>query len=243
MTCETRPRGAVFGSVIMKKRKSRISGEVTSADQNSRPWTGPTCHRVVMAWPRAASTAMEAANVTQNATATRSMPSRDTMTSPPTTMMARASASPGPGRAHHKSSGLTRFEPRSTKHSSSPMLDGLKTCRSPTRMTYFETTDTAAVAAKIHAPCRLHHWPCWVPATRRMNATLLPVSNALAGQTMAPRSQNVITTSRTAAVTMAVRICAIETLKPKMVWPRTCNERMTPASCRRGSRLDGNVTR
>ena len=81
----------------------------------------------------------------------------------------------------------------------------------------FETTETAAVPAKIQAPCRLHHWPCCVPVTRRIDATLLPVSNALAGQSMTPRRANVITTSSTAAVTIAVRIRAIETLNPKTV--------------------------
>ena len=44
-----------------------------------------------------------------------------------------------------------------------------------------------------------------------------PVSNALAGHSMTPRRPNVITTSSTAAVTIAVRICAIEMLNPKTV--------------------------
>ena len=35
--------GVVFGSVIMKKRKTRISGEVTSSHQNCLPSIGPTC--------------------------------------------------------------------------------------------------------------------------------------------------------------------------------------------------------
>ena len=40
---------------------------------------------------------------------------------------ASASARAGPGRAHHRSSGLTRLEPSNRKHRTSPMFDGLKT--------------------------------------------------------------------------------------------------------------------
>ena len=57
--------GIVFGSVIMKKRKTRISGEKTSTRQKCQSSTGPRCQRAVIAWPLAASTARPAANVTQ----------------------------------------------------------------------------------------------------------------------------------------------------------------------------------
>src|SRR5437879_5178637 len=50
-TRATRPIGAVRGSVIMKNRKMRISGEVTRTDQNSHPLTEPTCQRAVIACP------------------------------------------------------------------------------------------------------------------------------------------------------------------------------------------------
>ena len=42
------PDGAVFGSVIMKKRKMRISGEDTSNHQNDQPEIGPRCQRAVI---------------------------------------------------------------------------------------------------------------------------------------------------------------------------------------------------
>ena len=48
-TRATRPRGTVFGSVIMKNMNSRTSGEVTSVDQNDQPVIGPKCQRAVIA--------------------------------------------------------------------------------------------------------------------------------------------------------------------------------------------------
>ena len=42
-----RSAGAVFGSVIMKKRKTRISGEVTSRPERI-PEIGPRCQRAVI---------------------------------------------------------------------------------------------------------------------------------------------------------------------------------------------------
>src|SRR5204862_6019899 len=42
-----RPNGAVFGSVIMKKRKIKISGDVTRMRQSDASHTGPTCQRAV----------------------------------------------------------------------------------------------------------------------------------------------------------------------------------------------------
>ena len=58
--------GIVRGSVIMKKRKTRTSGDVTSSHQRSKPAIGPRCHGAVISWPAAASTATPAANVSQN---------------------------------------------------------------------------------------------------------------------------------------------------------------------------------
>ena len=71
----------------MKKRKIRISGDVTSTDQNSHPDTGPTCQRAVMAWPLRATMPMPTANVTQNAAASASMRRRQTIASPPPMMI------------------------------------------------------------------------------------------------------------------------------------------------------------
>ena len=81
-----RPSGIVFGSVIMKKRKIRISGEVTSSHQKSQPVIGPTCQRAVIECPLTASRAMPAANVSQKPTAIASRRSRVRIAKPPTTM-------------------------------------------------------------------------------------------------------------------------------------------------------------
>ena len=61
------------------------------------------------------------------------------------------------------------------------MFDGLKTCSPRHLIRYFESSETAAVPAKIHQPRMLHQSPCCVPGTRSTKATPLPVSIALAG--------------------------------------------------------------
>ncbi len=79
-------------------------------------------------------------------------------------------------------------------------MDGLKTWRPRKVIRYFDSSATAEVAAKIHQPFMLHQSPCSVPGTRRMNATPLPVSSALAGHMSTRWRRKVIATSRTAAV-------------------------------------------
>ena len=59
--------GTVFGSVIMKNRKTRISGENTRTRHSSAPMIGPRCQRAVIAWSVAASSAMPDAKTSQNA--------------------------------------------------------------------------------------------------------------------------------------------------------------------------------
>ena len=93
-TRATRPIGAVRGSVIMKNRKMRISGDVTRTDQNSHPLTEPTCQRAVIACPLSTTMPIPTANVTQNVSASASMCSRATITRPPTTMTVYVSARP-----------------------------------------------------------------------------------------------------------------------------------------------------
>jgi hypothetical protein len=78
-----------------------------------------------------------------------------------------------------------------------------------------ESSDTAAVPAKIHQPWRLHQSPCCVPGTRRMNETPLPVMSALAGHMITPSRRKTMTTSSTAHVATEIRICAIETRNSK----------------------------
>ena len=81
-----------------------------------------------------------------------------------------------------------------------------------------------------------------VPGTRRMNATPLPVSIALAGHIRTCCLRNVIATSRTAHVSSEIRICAIETRKVKAVCPSTCSVVITAARCSRGSLSVGSST-
>ena len=79
-------------------------------------------------------------------------------------------------------------------------------------------------------------------ATRRMKATPLPVSIALAGHMITCWRRKVIATSSTAHVSSETRICAIESRKSNATCPRTCSEMITPARCRRGSRRLGSST-
>ena len=75
-----------------------------------------------------------------------------------------------------------------------------------------------------------------------MSATPLPVSMALAGQTKARLVRNVSTTSRTAQVRIAARICGTLTRNPRPNCPRTWIVMMTAATCSRGSRVFGRTT-
>ena len=52
-TRPTLPAGIVFGSVIMKNRKIKTSGEVTITRQKSTPQTGANAQFAVMQWPDA----------------------------------------------------------------------------------------------------------------------------------------------------------------------------------------------
>ena len=226
----------------MKKRNTRISGDVTSTVQNSASHTGPRFQRAVMQCPATAITPSASANVSQNDVATPSMPTRRVMSRPPTTMSTSANASAGPMGTHQKSSGSTRAGPRRRKQSTRPRFDGLNTWRPRARIRYLERSDTAAVAAKIHAPRMLHQSPCSVPGTRRMNATPFPVSIALAGHARTPWRRRVITTSSTAHVSTDTRIWAMERSKSNAVCPSTCNVMITAARCRRGSRTLGRTT-
>ncbi len=236
------PAGIVFGSVIMKKRKTRISGENASTRQNSQSLTGPTCQRAVMSCPLAARTAIDAANVTQKVTAIESRRSRRRIAKPPPTMIARARASQNDIGPHQNSSGSASSGPSSRKQRTSPKFEGLKICPPRNWIRCFESSDTAAVPAKIHQPCMLHQSPCSVPGTRRMKATPFPVRSALAGQRITCWRRKAIPISSTAQVSSETRICAIESRKSNATCPSTCSETITAARCRRGSRSDGSRT-
>ena len=79
----TWPVGVVFGSVIMKNRKMRTSGEVTMTRQKSMPQTGVNAQFAVMQWPDPASRPVPIASVIQNAAASPSRCRRRVMSRPP----------------------------------------------------------------------------------------------------------------------------------------------------------------
>ncbi len=203
---------------------------------------GPRCQRATIECPVAASTAIPAANESQKLTAIQSSLSRERMKRPPLTITRNANRSQSETGPHQKSSGSARLRPSSRKQSTRPMFDGLKTWLPFHLITYFESSDTAAVAMKIHQPRRLHQSPCRVPGTRRMNATPFPVSIALAGHIRTCCLRNVIATSSTAHVSSEIRIWAIETRNWKAVWPSTCSVVITAARCSRGSLSFGSST-
>jgi hypothetical protein len=119
----------VLGSVIMKKRKTRISGEVTRTHQNSAPSIGPTCQAAVIVCPLAASTPMPAANASQKPTAISVRCRRPRIAKPPATMIASASTSAGESGPHQNSSGSARSGPSKRKQGTRPKFEGLNTWR------------------------------------------------------------------------------------------------------------------
>jgi hypothetical protein len=82
-------------------------------------------------------------------------------------------------------------------------------------MAYFVSSEKAATPANTYHLYVVHGWSAGVPGTRRISATPLPVSMALAGHTNDLLLRNVIATSMTAQVMMAARICGTLTWKPR----------------------------
>ena len=76
-------RARSCGSVIMKNRKIRTSGEVTITRQKSTPQTGANDQFAVMQWPEPASSPTPIASVTQNVAASASRCSRRVISRPP----------------------------------------------------------------------------------------------------------------------------------------------------------------
>ena len=176
--------GIVFGSVIMKKRKTRISGEVTSTHQKYAARDRaevPARRHLVPARRRARRCRRRTRARSQTAIPSRCRRAR--IARPPATMSASASASQTDIGPHQNVErvGAVGAEERGSR-ATSPKFDGLKTCR-PRNADHVlrEQRRRRRSPAKIHQPCRLHQSPCSVPGTRRMKATPLPVSRALAG--------------------------------------------------------------
>ena len=95
-------------------------------------------------------------------------------------------------------------------------MDGLNSGRSPARITYFDSTASAAVAEKTHHPRIENQSPFSVPGTRSNSATPLPVNSALAGQAITLVRRAVNMTSSSPAVPIATRICAIDRSNPML---------------------------
>ena len=102
-----------------------------------------------------------------------------------------------------------------------------------------DSSDSPATTANTHKSLVAQGVSSGVPTTRRMSATPLPVSIALAGHTNARLSLNVSTTSITAQVRIAARIWGTLTRKWSPTCPRTWIVMMTAATWRRGSRIVG----
>ena len=147
------------------------------------------------------------------------------------------------GWIHQRSWGSVYCGPSATNASTSPRLEGLKMCRPRQRIKYLESMEIATTPRKIQIPRRLHHCPCRVPGTRRMKATLLPVSKPLAGHMIALSLKNATVNSMSAPAARQARICATESRKSSTVCPRTWSVSSTAATCSRASRMLGRSTR
>src|SRR5262245_49094115 len=143
--------------------------------------------------------------------------------------------------AHQKSSGSIRELPKTMDATTSPMFDGLNTCEPRYLMTYFVSSENAATPAKIHHESKFHGWSGGVPTTRRIRATPLPVSIALAGHTNIRVDRNVRATSMIAVARIAARIWGMLTRKWRPTWPRTWTVMITDAARGRGARMLGTV--
>src|SRR5260370_37327332 len=76
-----------------------------------------------------------------------------------------------------------------------------------------------------------------------MKAVLLPVSKPLAGHRSCLSLKKATPNSIKAPVARQIRICAIESRKPRTVWPSAWSVSKTMATCKRGSRMLGRMTR
>ena len=140
----TRPAGTVRGSVIMKNRKIRISGDVMMIHQKWVPVIGVNDQRVVIEWSARASTASPAASEIQSAAPSPSRRRRLQMNRPPATMTAYAATIGQSNGAHQKSSGSTRPLPSTRNAATRAMLDGLKTWPLRNRITYLREQSEGA---------------------------------------------------------------------------------------------------
>ena len=166
-----------------------------------------------MQWPDAASTPRPAASVSQNVAAAARSPRRAVISSPPTRMTAYASDHPG---AERRPPEVERLEARAAEHDEhddEPDVRRVEHVRAAVADEVLgrqrERGDAGEHPPGVGAPVVADG----VLGTRRISATPLPVSIALAGHTNARCARNVIATSMTAHVRMAARICGTLTWK------------------------------
>ena len=101
------------------------------------------------------------------------------------------------------------------------------------------SSDSPATSANTYQPRQLQWSSLCMSLRRRISATPLPVSMALAGQTSVPVLWRVHPTSITAQTRIATRIWGTDTRNPSATWPRTWIEMITAARWSRGSRMFG----
>ncbi len=228
-SARARSSGIVRGSVIMKKRKTRISGEVTSSHQRSQPPIGPRCHarRHLVAASRRAPRC-PAANVEPE-------PDGD-----PQQVQPREDREPAADDEREREREPDRHRPppegervgalgaeqqeaedepevRRVEDVAAAERDHvLREERRRRRSRRRSTSRSCSTSRRARCPARGGR-------TRRR----CPVRSALAGHMSTCWRRNAIATSSTAQVTSETRICAIESWKSNAVWPSTCSVTIT----------------
>ena len=209
-----RPAGTVLGSVIMKNRKIRTSGEVTITRQKSKPQTGANAQFAVMQWPEPASRPIPTTSVIQKrrGQGEQLQPAGDQQPAaddrPRRPRSCRVERAPpeverlDPGAAEHDERD-DEADVRRVEHVRAAVPDDVLGQQREARDARRRPTRRRCSRAR----------PDGVPTTRRIRATPLPVSIALAGQTNARLWRKVRAISMIAQVRIAARICGTLTRK------------------------------
>ncbi len=215
-----------------------------STHQRWKPVIGPRCQRAVIACPASASTPMPTANDDPERRARRAAGAAAArIAKPPVTMTTSARTSHHDIGPHQKSSGAARFRPRTRKQMTRPMFDGLKMCSPRHLITYFESSETAAVPTKIHQPRSAP------PVAVRRAGDAQDEGDAVAGQHRARRPHEHALAAGRRSRSRAPRTCRApagsarsRAWKWKPTCPITCSDVIVAARCRRGSRSFGRTT-
>ena len=240
----TRPAGMVLGSVSMKNRKIRTSGEITIIRQKSLPQTGPNAQSVVMQCPDPARIAGADGQRQPVRGGHRQQVQAARHEHPATDDQQIGERQPAVERAPIEVQRLDPLERRARRKATTrPTFDGLKTWEPRYWMTYLVSRARPATMANTYQSLVPQGSPAVVSVVRRISATPLPVSIALAGHTNMPvlrKRQRDLDDRAGHDGGQDLRHCHPEARAP--TWPRTWIEMMTAATCRRGSRTLGSTT-